>query len=202
MQLGETPSVVAVSWGEGNPQKDVIAVVYMDEAGRLREHTKLDNLHDSDSKDEFIDLLRRRRPHVIVVGGFSIATATLSKRIKEIISPPAAEPANAWDAPAPVPANQESFDIPVIYMYDEVARLYQNSKRAEEEFSALSSVAKYCVGLARYTQSPLNEYAALRGDISSISFVEGIHHPVRLCFPFVFWHIHLSVLYRSQSIRC
>ena len=70
---------------QGNPQKDVVTVVYMDEAGRLREHTKLDNPHDSENKDKFHDLLRRRRPHVIVVGGQSIATATLSKRIKELL---------------------------------------------------------------------------------------------------------------------
>ena len=60
MQPGESPSVVAMSWGQGNPQKDVVTVVYMDEAGRLREHTKLDNLHDSENKDEFHDPLRRR----------------------------------------------------------------------------------------------------------------------------------------------
>lgn len=181
MQPGETPSVLAVSWGQGNPQKDAIAVVYMDEAGRLREHTKLDNLHDSDNKDEFHDILRRRRPHVIVIGGQSIATTTLSKRVKELLHPTPPELESTWDAPSTTP-NQESFDIPVIYMYDEVARLYQHSKRAEEEFSALSPTAKYCVGLARYTQSPLNEYAALRGDIIAIPFVEGIHHQVCSCF--------------------
>ncbi|CAL1704685.1 unnamed protein product [Somion occarium] len=176
MSPGDTPKVLAMSWGQGNPQKDVITVVYMDDAGRLREHTKLDNLYDAEIKDEFIDLLRRRKPDVIVIGGFSIATASLSKRVKELIQPPAPDPpANGWDS---APPSQESFDIPVIYVYDEVARLYQNSKRAEEEFSALSSIAKYCVGLARYTQSPLNEYAALGADIAAVSYLEGVHHPI------------------------
>ena len=180
MQPGESPSVVAMSWGQGNPQKDVVTVVYMDEAGRLREHTKLDNLHDSENKDEFHDLLRRRRPHVIVVGGQSIATATLSKRIKELLNPNLSDPSDPFNQPPP---NHESFDIPVVYMFDEVATLYQNSKRAAEEFSALTPIAKYCVGLARYAQSPLNEYAALRGDISAVKFVDGVHPQVCLLSP-------------------
>ncbi|KAI0082636.1 transcription elongation factor SPT6 [Panus rudis PR-1116 ss-1] len=178
MQAGDTPSVLAMSWGQGNPQKDVIAVVFLDEAGRLREHTKLDNLYDQDNKDEFLDILRRRRPDVIVIGGFSIATTSLSKRVKELLNPPPPDPSvSAWGEPTP-PTTEETFNIPVIYVYDEIARLYQNSKRADEEFSALSTIAKYCVGLARYAQSPLNEYAALGADIAAVSYVEGVHHQI------------------------
>ena len=54
-----------------------------------------------------------------------------------------------------------------------VARLYQHSPRADDEFSSFAPVAKYCIGLARYMQSPLNEYAALGPDIVAINFDEG-----------------------------
>ncbi|KAH9854249.1 transcription elongation factor Spt6 [Lenzites betulinus] len=160
MKRGETPSVMAMSWGKGDPHKDSIAIVFLDEAGRLREHTKLDNLVNTENQDEFMDMIKRRRPDVITVGGFSIATTKLVRRIKELLD--AAK--NGGDRSAEVP------NTPVIYVHDEVARIYQHSHRAEEEFSALTPLGKYCVGLARYTQSPLNEYAALGSDITAINF--------------------------------
>lgn len=162
-----TSSVLAISWGKGDPHKDAITLVYVDEAGRMREHTKIDNLFDQNNLDEFKDLLSRRKPDVAVVGGFSIATLKLMTRVKDILRG-TTEPASgeqAWGQPA-----EESFDIPAIYVFDDVARIYQHSKRAADEFSALSPTAKYCVGLARYVQSPLNEFAALGTDIAAISF--------------------------------
>ncbi|KZT70155.1 transcription elongation factor Spt6 [Daedalea quercina L-15889] len=164
MAAGETPSVLAMSWGKGEPHKDLISLVFMDEAGRLREHTRLENLVDQESRDEFVDILKRRRPHVIVIGGFSIATAKLAQRVKEIVNKPNGENGEM--------GQDEPMNIDVIYVLDEVARMYQNSKRAEEEYSALAPLARYCVGLARYTQSPLNEYAALGADIKAIMFDE------------------------------
>ena len=185
LKPGDTASVLAVSWGKGDPQKDAITLVYLDEAGRLREHIKVDNLVDQDNRDDFTGLLKRRRPDVIVVGGFSMATTKLSSRVKAIVNgePLNAEPTAAgtdgWGAAEPhKEVNEQAFNIPVMYVRDEVARIYQHSRRAAEEFSALSPVAKYCVGLARYTQSPLNEYAALRQDITAITFEDEDQHLV------------------------
>ncbi|KDQ60952.1 hypothetical protein JAAARDRAFT_55682 [Jaapia argillacea MUCL 33604] len=171
MRFGDTPCVMAVSWGKGDPQRDAIAIVVLDEAGRLREHTKVDNLYDDESRDEFRDILRRRKPDVIIVGGFSIATTKLAQKIKEIVRGPNEDgvASAAWGAAG---TDQESFNIPVQYVFDEVARIYQHSARAAEEFGALSDTAKYCVGLARYTQSPLYEFAALGSDITTITLEE------------------------------
>lgn len=183
MQQGDIASVLAISWGKGDPQKDAITLVFVDEASRLREHTKIDNLVDTEMRDEFVDLLKRRRPDVIVIGGFSMSTTKLVQRVKEIIRGDQKEPAtDGWDAEAMDTGNEQAFDIPVIYVFDEVARIYQHSKRAADEYSALSPTAKYCVGLARYTQSPLTEYAALGSDIAAISFDEDDQHLVSL-FP-------------------
>lgn len=157
MKRGDTPSVMAMSWGKGDPHKDSIAIVFIDEAGRLREHTKLDNLVNTENQDEFMDMLKRRRPDVIAIGGFSIATTKLARRIKELID-------------STKTSSDEVPTTPVIYVHDEVARIYQNSPRAAEEFSALTPLGKYCIGLARYVQSPLNEYAALGSDITAITF--------------------------------
>jgi transcription elongation factor SPT6 len=180
MQPGDVTSVLAISWGKGDPHKDAITIVYVDEAGRLREHTKLDNLFDSELRDEFIDLLKRRRPDVIVIGGFSMATTKLVQNVKKFVRGDQSEGMNGgWGGENATPSNEQVFDIPVIYVFDEVARIYQHSKRAADEYSALSPTAKYCVGLARYTQSPLIEYAALGSDITAISFEEDDQQLVR-----------------------
>ncbi|KAJ6630875.1 transcription elongation factor SPT6 [Mycena sp. CBHHK59/15] len=140
----DRPSVLAISWGKGDPHVDAITCVYLDPRGRMREHTKLDNLVDTEMRDEFIDLLRRRKPDVIGIGGFSMATTKLSAR--------------------------QLYNTPVIYVRDDIARMYQHSQRASDEFSAQPLIIKYCVGLARYVQSPLNEYAALGTDMHAVLF--------------------------------
>lgn len=171
IQKGEVPSVCAISWGRGDPKKDEISVIILDDAGRLREQVQFENLQDSALKADFKDLLKRRKPDVIVVGGMSIHTTRLVQEIKKLVNGTDSETSeNAnWDAPE---ANDQALNIPVTYVHDDVARIYQHSKRAKEEFSTLSQTAKYCVGLARYTQSPLNEFAALGPDITAISFDE------------------------------
>lgn len=172
MRKGDTPSVMAMSWGKGDPHKDTIAVIFLDDAGRLREHTKLDNLFAGDNQDEFKDMIKRRRPDVIAVGGFSIATMKLSRRIKELLNDSGQKDASGGNGWGESSTSNESLSTPVIYVHDQVARIYQHSHRADEEFSALSPLSKYCVGLARYVQSPLNEYASLGADITAIAFDE------------------------------
>jgi len=201
MTPGDTASVLAISWGKGDPHKDAITLVFMDEKGRMREHTKIDNLVDTETRDEFIDLLKRRKPDVIVIGGFSMATAKLTQRVKEIIGGGGGQQGaeNGWgDSGAP---NEQAFDIPVIYVFDDVARIYQHSKRAAEEFSALSPIAKYCVGLARYTQSPLNEYASMGADITAIAFEEDDQHLVTLPSSLAY-HNHSIFLPRFPKKSC
>ena len=175
-----------MSWGQGDPHKDPIFMVFLDEAGRLREHTRIDNLADPENRDEFEDLLRRRRPDVIVIGGFSVATAKLSQRVKELVRPP--PPAGAETGWAE-PRQEDYANTPIIYVHDEVARLYQHSPRADEEFSSLAPVAKYCIGLARYTQSPLNEYASLGPDIVAVNLEQPKKQDVR-CLLLSRRHLH------------
>lgn len=182
---GDTPTVLAVSWGKGDPHKDPITLVFLDEGGVVRENIRIDNLVDDDNREEFNDLLRRRNPNVIVVGGFSMATAKLSQRIKEMVHPPRRDPDDWGERPV-----VEEPLKPIIYVHDEVARLYQHSKRAEEEYTSFTPVSKYCIGLARYVQNPLNEYAALGPDILALNFDNDIeqqqvspdtislHHPI------------------------
>ena len=165
---GEQPAVLAVSWGKGDPKKDTIHVVFVDEAGRLREQTDLDDLSKPERRDEFLDFIKRRKPDVIVTAGMSIATAKLTHKIKVILKFQSENPAEPqWGEES---RNEQSFNIPVVYMFDDTARLFCQSDRAAEEFPALDELGRYCVGLARYTQNPLNEFAALGPDIAHILF--------------------------------
>ncbi|KAI5899362.1 transcription elongation factor Spt6 [Schizophyllum commune H4-8] len=158
--LGAVPAVLAVSWGKGDVQRDPIHAVFVDSEGRMRDYTQLENFHTQQPRDEFVDLIRRRNPDVIVIGGFSMATTKLSQRIKEILG----EYSNQGGlAPKPV-----------VYVPDDVARIYQHSRRAAEEFTTLPTIARYCVGLARYTQGPLNEFAALGSDVTAITLDEDL----------------------------
>jgi len=173
-QPGDTPAILAVSWGKGDPQKDHITLVFLDEAGRLREHTRIDNLNDLEHQDEFRDLVRRRKPDVIAIGGFSVATTKLSSQIKETLHVTRAE-GSTTEFVNPNEA-QEFSRIAITYVFDEIARKYQHSNRVGDEFASFSPIAKYCIGLARYLQNPLNEYAALGSNITAITFEEEYQH--------------------------
>ncbi|KZO97710.1 hypothetical protein CALVIDRAFT_535812 [Calocera viscosa TUFC12733] len=286
MEEGDIPSVITLSVGKGEPQ-DAIVAVYVDEDGRMREHTKFDNLRDESMQEEFRAFVKRRKPDVVGIAGFSTHTMRIMEDVRKLVGDPSAlEPPDgadgagggggggggggewnsqgggggggwnsqgggggaegggggdsawggqggggggdgAWgsqggggggwgsqggsgggggggwggqDASAAGPgagsgagsgansgwsgndggwgsrggangtsAEEEKYPD-VIYVPDEVARIYQNSTRAAQEFGSFSVIARYCIGLARYVQNPLNEYAALGEDISIVKF--------------------------------
>lgn len=173
-EIASVPRVLAVSHGVGDPRKSAIAVVFLDEFGRLLEHTSFDSLRAPPPVEEgdppnprrdFIALLRRRRPDVVVVNGFSARTVDLRREIEDIVRAAHDE----LIADEGLDAQQAAHTaVDVISCYDDVARLYQHSPRAAAEFAELSVLGRYCVGLARYAQSPVNEFAALGDDLVAI----------------------------------
>ncbi|GAA5841172.1 hypothetical protein JCM11251_003227 [Rhodosporidiobolus azoricus] len=189
MQPGETPSVLALSNGNGDPRRDSIIAVYLDSDGHFREHLTVDRLDeltaDQTQLDALSDLLRRRRPQVVVVGGFRPAANQLMmdfRRFAGRVSDALREAGEADDeeeeANNSMPYEEKEgrkrnrAEFESTFVFDEVARIYQKSARAAAEFTELSTLGKYCVGLARYAQSPLNEYAALGSDLSALMYNE------------------------------
>ncbi|TIB70425.1 hypothetical protein E3Q22_03170 [Wallemia mellicola] len=179
-EKGETPSVLSVSAGQGDPRKDAILLVYLDEDGRLREQQKIDNLVDEATMEIFSDILKRREPQVVVVGGMGTQTHGLYQRVLELVKTQTGEQidpnsqVDEWGEPMVTDEGQQTTinpesGTPVIFVNDDIARIYQHSKRAELEFGELPLTGKYCVGLARYAQSPLNEFAALGEDVTAIA---------------------------------
>ncbi|WVR05399.1 transcription elongation factor SPT6 [Kwoniella sp. DSM 27419] len=187
MDQGETPSVLALSNGKGDI-KDAIMAVMLDDDGNVRTQTKFDNLRDEIDKASFIELVEKRKPKVIVVGGMSVQAARMrddaTTALREMAirslgqTPPVSD---AYSSHEQFQADLADFDqklsvhlIPLVFVSDATARLYMNSEEAEREFPSLPLNGRYALGLARYTQNPLNAYAKLGKQISSVTFME--HH--------------------------
>ena len=165
------PKVLAVSHGNGDIRKDHIETVFIDAGGRFRQRNEFetiampreDSIEAADSTKphpsrDFVELLVSRRPDVIVVSGFSPRTVTLKQQILECVNRAVAHIREKRDFP---PGQEALAEIDVIHCHDDVARIYQHSSRAAEEYPSLNILARYCVGLARYVQSPVQEFAAL-----------------------------------------
>ncbi|TGZ80510.1 transcription elongation factor Spt6 [Ascodesmis nigricans] len=165
LTLGEIPRVFAVSNGHGVRGKDAIVGVFMDEDGRVTDHIKVDSLREEQDKDYLAEQIRRRRPDVIGIAGFSVQTHYLCNDLRKLVADKDLTVTDDDDERSP---------IEVVYVNDEVARLYQNSERAKTDHPDFPPLARYCAALGRYLQNPLLEYVALGKDITSISF-----HPVQ-----------------------
>ncbi|OCK83182.1 transcription elongation factor-like protein spt6 [Lepidopterella palustris CBS 459.81] len=174
---GTVPRVLALSNGKGD-RGDAICWVYVEPDGRVVETGKFTELrlgnpdkYVPDGKDvaNLAEICRRRKPDVIGVSGFAVETKRLFRDLQDII--------DKHDLRGPEYEDpdddgiEKSDKLEVIMVNDEVARLYFNSPRASEEFPNLPPTTRYCVALARYLQSPMQEYAALGKDIVSIPFV-------------------------------
>ncbi|KAF2138616.1 uncharacterized protein K452DRAFT_277148 [Aplosporella prunicola CBS 121167] len=175
MVLGTVPRVLALSNGNGQPGRDAICWAYVEEDGRVLENGKFVDLrmgnqekHIPDARDveAFVDIIQRRKPDVIAVAGFAVETRKLKKDLEDIV-----EQKNLCCAEYEDEDEQLRSDkLEVVMVNDEVARLYHTSDRANMEHPGMAPLTKYCIGLAKYLQSPLMEYAALGKDITSISF--------------------------------
>ncbi|KAH6910551.1 hypothetical protein BKA70DRAFT_1424213 [Coprinopsis sp. MPI-PUGE-AT-0042] len=144
-------SVLAVSWGKGDHHKDPISMVSLSSAGRLRTQAKIDNLHDTEGLDKFHNLVTSKKPDLIAVGDFAMSTMKLGQK--------------------------GSRKFLQRLRSTKMGKIY-HCARAAEEFGSLSLNAKYCVGLAQYIQSPLNDFAVLGSDITAIAFEEEDQHLV------------------------
>lgn len=177
--LGGEPRVLAVTngggSGSGGGNRDTIFWAAVEDSGRLMENGKFTDFRVGnaekgipDGKDvrHFVDLVERRSPDVIAISGFTPETRALYKDLQAVCEKyrlVSAEYTDENDNPVKDP-------LEVIMVNDEVARLYHTSDRSSLEHPGLPPLAKYCVAIARYLQSPLKEYVSLGRDLHSISF--------------------------------
>lgn len=156
---GTTARVLALSCGMGDFGHDAVLGIVMDEDGEVLEYVKMGNPKEAAFRASFVQLVNRRTPDVVGIAGFTVNSNRFFQIIKDIVKEEdltAGSDTDATDA------------LDVIWVQDEVARLYQHSARSIEEFPDQVTLSRYCVGLARFLQSPLLEYAALGKEISAI----------------------------------
>jgi transcription elongation factor SPT6 len=173
---GAAPRVLALSNGNGVLNRDAICWVYLEDDGRVLENGKFIDLRPgnpekylADGKDiaNLVELVKRRRPDVIAVSGFAPETRKLYKDLQEIVEKNRLKLPDLDDEDD---EDDEDNKLEVIMVNDEVARLYHTSARAVTEYPSYAPIARYTIGLARYVQNPMLEYAALGKNIISISF--------------------------------
>lgn len=208
MEHGEIPSVLALSNGHGD-RRDAIMAVMLDSDGNIRTQTKFDTLREEADRASFIDLIERREPKVVVVGGFSAQAGKLRDDVEAALRSIAArsmgEEPPTQDRYASPDQYQEAvidFDFrlkpyltPTIVVSDDTARQYMHSEEAKDEFPTLPVNGRYALALARYTQNPLNAYCKLGRDIASVIFMEQHQKLVRIEFA-------LELIRRSHLKSC
>ncbi|KAH9819382.1 hypothetical protein Tdes44962_MAKER05220 [Teratosphaeria destructans] len=180
MVLGTIPRVLALSNGAGN-RGDAICWAYMEENGRVNENGKFNDLRLGnpdrflpDGKDvaALVELVERRKPDVVAVSGWSVETRRLYKDLQDLVE---AKKLMGGIFEDDETGEERQDPLDVIICNDEVARLYHTSKRAEVEHPNMPALARYCVGLCKYMQDPMKQYASLGRDITSISFDPNQH---------------------------
>lgn len=149
--LGTVPRAMCISAGEGHHTDAVLAAV-VDEDGHVSECVKLGDVRAAGFGERLVQATRAARPDIVGVAGFTPSTRRLFEDVRKYIVDESQLTAGPEDA-------EQS--VQVVWVNDEVARLFRNSQRAVEEFPDLVPNARYCVAGARYLQGPLYEYAQL-----------------------------------------
>jgi transcription elongation factor SPT6 len=162
--------------GHGEWGRDAIVGVFLDENGQFQKSTKVDDLKDEENRKIISEAIRDTKPDVIGVSGFSVQTSRLYEDLIKLVEDYNITVSDEVDDEGRSP-------IEVIYVNDEVARLYQHSDRAKVDHPELAPLVRYCCALGRYLQSPLLEYAALGKDVVSIPF----HPAQKLLNPDKLW---------------
>ncbi|KAL0092952.1 SH2 domain-containing protein [Phycomyces blakesleeanus] len=159
------PRVVTISSGNGT-MKDPVMAVFVNPRGKVVDQIQVPNLREERHWKDMMDFIRSRKPNVVGVAGYNAETRRLIKHMQTMVSE----------------INQQRDSITgatdLVVVDDEAARLYKNSKRAQEEFADFPEVMRYCIALARRLQNPVLEYVGLGRDLLAIP-----HHQLQHLVP-------------------
>jgi transcription elongation factor SPT6 len=175
MVLGTIPKVLTLSNGTATVGREAICWAALHDDGRVLGNGKFTDLALGDAERNtedgadvkaLVEVVDRWEIEVIGISGFSAETRKLYKLIDDIVERKELH-GNSYEDDD---GNTRVDKLDVVIVNDEVARLYQTSDRANMEHPGFAPLTKYCVGIAKYLQSPLKEYASLGRDIISITF--------------------------------
>ncbi|KAG0166605.1 Transcription elongation factor spt6 [Apophysomyces sp. BC1034] len=156
------PRVIAVSSGNGGP-KDPTMAVFVNHRGKVLDHIQVPHLKDEQHWKTMLEFIKSRKPNVVALSGYTAETRRVLKHMQTMVG----EINQSKDSGAGT--------VDLVVVNDEAARLYKNSKRAEEEFGELHEVVRYCISLARRLQNPVLEYVGLGRDLLALRHHEHQH---------------------------
>ncbi|CAG8471482.1 2557_t:CDS:10 [Paraglomus occultum] len=173
------PRVIALTCGDEETPQD-IEIVFIDEHRRISMLTLNDirppnpkkdiQLQERASRDRkaFTDFLRKKRPEVAVVAGYSSHTKSLLTQVNALIE----------DYNRRYREDTED-EIDVLVVNDEVARLCKRDSQADKPWNIKfreekDKLKRYCASIARLVQTPLHEYTALGDDTTLLDL-----HPMQ-----------------------
>ncbi|KAJ3014283.1 Transcription elongation factor spt6 [Thoreauomyces humboldtii] len=163
------PRVLAISWGEGDSNAATWSLV-VNETGEVLQTLKLDRFrgpaeHRGPDVDALIDMINTHNPKIVAIAGFKPNTKTILHRAVQDILQEA------------LLSGRLSEDLQVIFVDDDVARVYMTSEVALRDYPEkhYPQLVRYLVSLARRVQDPLAEFAGLfEKDIMSLKL-----HPLQ-----------------------
>ena len=148
--------VFALSCGGGDQNTSAFGVL-LEKNGAVVDFIKLGQIHSrnrdikKNETDKLFEFIKKASPKddldVIAISGWSIENNNLFKSLQEQFA---------------------KSQTQVIWVHDETARIFRNSKLSLTEFPSYPALLKYCVALGRYVQEPLIEYAGLFDSDKSI----------------------------------
>ncbi|KAF7715618.1 Uncharacterized protein PECH_000969 [Penicillium ucsense] len=178
MVLGTVPRALVLSNYNNVPGKGTIAWAYLEEDGRLLEYGYFDDITVGDPargiKDgvdvpKLLDVIRRRKPDVIGVGGLTMETRRLQKMLNDIV-----DLKDVRGAPYTDENDEEVSDrLEVVLVNDEAARLFHKTLRSYNFNPLLNYEVHYTLALGHYLQSPLKSYAFVDPDFIALPLKPG-----------------------------
>ncbi|KAG1465468.1 hypothetical protein G6F46_001768 [Rhizopus delemar] len=160
------PRVVTVSSGNGT-HKDPIVAVFVNQRGKVLDQIEVPNLKDERYWREFSEFIKSKKANVLGIAGYNAEIRKVIKHMQTMLSE--INQAN----------EQSGFSkMDMVIVDDETARLYKNSRRAQQEFPEHTETMRYCISLARRLQNPVMEYTGLNRDLLAIQ-----HHELQHLIP-------------------
>lgn len=156
--------VFAISCGGGEYNSATFGVL-LNGSGTVVDYIKLNSIHAKDQEARNSDCLKAaaflgkyEKVDVVAIAGWSIATQHLYSDMRTVIE-------SAYK-------DNGAQDVTIAYIPDDCARIFRNSKRAQEEFPSYPALLRYCISLGRTVQEPLFEFCSLFNADNEVLFMK------------------------------
>ena len=154
--------------GYSEDEEDAAYAVLIDTSGEMKDYLKLSYIMKRDNafiqreregKDEdrrmLMSLIKKRKPHVVAISAVDMNARNLQADVRSILDGL---------------RDREEFpaDLEVILVDNNLAKVFANTSRAEQDFREFPPVLRESISIARRLQDPLVEFSQLCGNEKDI----------------------------------